>query len=116
MEDMLNDIEISFEYLDSDPKTAEDVKNNFPIQFRKMISIYWVGILDRVARKLTYDCLQPRLDEIFTQNYYDNAFKISLRYFNEKFSDKEYWKSTLLRLLLLEFDEILQKMYIFDEV
>ncbi len=116
MEDMLNDIEISFEYLDSDPKTVEDVKTNFPTQFRKMISISWVGILDRVARKLTYDCLQPRLDEIFTQNYYDNAFKISLRYFNEKFSDKEYWKSTLLRLLLLEFDEILQKMYIFDEV
>ncbi len=116
MHDMLNDISISYEHLENDLETVDYVKKNFLEQFRKLISLNWYVILDTVSKKLTYDCLQPELNQIFIENYYDYAFKKSLRYFDKKFSDEGYWKNALLYLLLIEFDGILQKMYIFDEV
>lgn len=118
-EDMLRDIEISYEYLDTtgmDEAELEEMKDKFTSTFRNLVSQNWNYMLGKVAKQLSYDCLQPELAQIYSKYYYDCAFKTSLRLFNQKFSSDEYWKNHLLDLILQECDEILQKMYIFDEV
>lgn len=118
-EDMLRDIEISYEYLDTtdiDEEKLTEMKDEFTKTFRNLISQNWDHMLSSIAKQLTYDCLQPDLAHIYMNYYYDSAFKKSLRLFNHKFSDNTYWENHLLELILLECDKTLQKMYVFDEV
>ena len=118
-EDMLHDIEISYEYLDTTDISEEkltEMKLVFAKTFRNLISQNWNYMLSRIAKQLTYDCLQPDLTHIYSKYYYDCAFKKSLNLFNDKFSTDTYWENHLLKLILRECNEILQKMYVFDEV
>ena len=118
-DDMLHDIEISYKYLDTagiEETELEKLKETFTSTFRNLVSYNWNYILGKVAKQLSYDCLQSELTQIFSNCSYDCAFKKSLRLFNQKFSDEEYWKNHLLNLVLQECDNILQKMYVFDEV
>ncbi len=118
-EDMLRSIKISYDYLDitgMDEAELEEMKDNFTSIFRYSLSVRWDSILSEVAKQLSYDCLQAELQHIYLNYYYDDAFKRNLRLFNQKFSDNEYWKNHLLKLILQKCNELLQKMYIFDEV
>lgn len=118
-EDMLRDIEISYEYLDTSDINEEkltDMKLVFANTFRNLISENWNYMLNKIAKQLTYDCLQPDLTHIYSNYYYDCAFKKSLNLFNDKFSTNTYWENHLLKLILRECNEILQKMYVFDEI
>lgn len=117
MDDVLASFNISFDYLSSESADIIDkVKNNFPTQFQYLVSISWTGIVDNVAKKLSYDCLLPHIDNFFIQYQYDQAFRKSLLYFNAMFSTSNYWGNHLFDLFKTELDEILQRMYIFDEV
>ena len=116
---MLRSIKISYDYLDitgMDEAELEEMKDNFTSIFRYSLSVRWDSILSEVAKQLSYDCLQAELQHIYLNYYYDDAFKRNLRLFNQKFSDNEYWKNHLLKLILQKCNELLQKMYIFDEV
>ncbi len=118
-EDMLRDIEISYDYWDTteiDNEKSEEMMNWFNNRFRELISQNWNEMLSRIAKKLTYDCLQPDLTHIYSSYYYDCAFKKNLKLFNHKFSTNAYWEKHLLNLILKECNDILQKMYVFDEV
>lgn len=118
-EDMLRDIEISYDYLDTteiETEKLEEMKDWFTKRFRELISQNWNQMLSRIAKKLTYDCLQPDLTYIYSSYYYDCAFKKSLKLFNHKFSTNAYWEKHLLNLILKECNDTLQKMYVFDEV
>lgn len=118
-EDMLLNVAISYDYLDTteiDAEKLEEMKGWFSKRFGELISLNWNQILSRIAKQLTYDCLQPELTHIYSNNYYDLAFKKSLRLFNSKFSTDIYWEQHLQNLILKECNNILQKMYVFDEV
>lgn len=116
MEDMINDFEISYEHLQGEPGIIENVKNTFPTQFNQLIRNRWWIITDNLAKKLTYDCLQPDLNQIFYNYSWDRAFRVSLAYIDKQFTTDKYWQANLLDLIEKEFDELLQKMYIYDEV
>ena len=116
MEDMINDFIISYEHLDGDPKIVEEVKTTFSNQFRKLVIDYWWVIIDSVAKKLTYTCLQPTLNEILYTYTWDGAFRAILKFIDQQFSSYNYWQSNLLPLIEAEFNNLLQKMYIYDEV
>lgn len=116
MDDMINDFGISYEHLQGGSDIIENVKSTFPTQFNQLIRNRWILIIDSIAKKLTYDCLQPELNQIFYSNYWDLAFRICLSYIDSKFSAATFWQDNLLKLVEEEFDEILQKMYVYDEV
>ncbi len=116
MNEILDSFHISFDYITAKPAIINDVINGFPTLFQRLIFINWYNIIDNVAKKLSYDCLLPQIDEIFIQNSYDSAFRISLQFFYQVFSKNNYWEKNLLNLFEIEFDNILQKMYIFDEI
>lgn len=116
MEDMINDFDISYVHLQGDSEIIETVKNTFPMQFDQLIRTRWGSIIDSVAKKLTYDCLQPDLNQIFYNYSWDTAFRIGLAYIDKQFSSDNYWQVNLLSLIEKEFDELLQKMYVYDEV
>ena len=118
-DDMLHDIEISYKYLDTagiEETELEKLKETFTSTFRNLVSYNWNYILGKVAKQLSYDCLQSELTQIFSNCSYDCAFKKSLRLFNQKFSDEEYWKNHLLNLVLHACDNRLHTMYVFAEV
>jgi hypothetical protein len=60
--------------------------------------------------------LQPDLNQIFYNYSWDSAFRIGLAYIDKQFSSDNYWQENLLPLIAKEFDELLQKMYVYDEV
>lgn len=116
MEDMINDFEISYKHLQGELEIIENVKNTFSMQLNQLIRNRWEIIIDSIAKKLTYDCLQPGLNTIFCNYSWDMAFRLSLKHIDAQFSNDNYWQKNLLDLINKEFDELLQKMYIFDEV
>lgn len=116
MEEMINDFDISYEYLEGESEVIANIKNSFPTQFNQLIRNRWGIIINNLAKKLTYDCLQPNLNLIFYNYSSDRAFRESLAYIDKQFSNDKYWQENLLTLIEKEFDELLQKMYIYDEV
>lgn len=116
MEEMINDFEISYKYLEGESEVIENIKSSFPTQFSQLIRNRWWIIIDSLAKKLAYDCLQPDLNHIFYNYSWDRAFRLSLAYIDRQFSNDKYWKDNLLVLIEKEFNELLQKMYIYDEV
>jgi hypothetical protein len=118
-DDVLRDIQISYDYLDTteiDAEKLEKMKAWFNKKLREIISLNWNQILSRIAKQLSYDCLQPELRNVYSCYYYDSAFKKSLELFNSKFSTNAYWEQYLQILINKECNNILQKMYVFDEV
>lgn len=116
MDDMINDFVISYNHLQGEQEIIEIVKRTFPDQFNKLIKNHWWGIIDNVAKKLTYDCLQSELNKIFYNYSWDSAFRKTLEYMDKMFSSDGYWQENLLPIIEQEFDALLQKMYIYDEV
>lgn len=113
--DMINDFVISYEFL-SENNDIEKVKTEFPTKLRELLKERWWIVIDNVAKKLSYDCLQPDFNDCFYNYSWDTGFRKSLNVLNDKFSSVNYWHDNLLKLVAEEVDSILQKMYVFDEV
>lgn len=115
-DDIINNYKISFAHLYAKDDIAEHLKETFPGEFRMHIENEWIYIIDRIAKNLTYDAMQPDLDYIYNAYSYDTAFRESLKLFDKRYSDESFWEKKLLEQLTQEFNAVLQKMYVYDEV
>ncbi len=115
LNDMVNDFDISYDFL-AENNDLDSIKAEFQMKLRALIKERWWIIVDNIAKKLTYDCLQPDLNNCFHYYSWDTGFRNSLKLINNKFSSVDYWHDNLLVLVKAEVDSVLQKMYIFDEV
>lgn len=115
LNDLINDFSISYDYL-SDITDLELETYDFEARLRTLIVQRWWTIVDSISKKLSYDCLQPDLNNCFHYNSWDKGFRESLILMDSKFSSVDYWYGNLEKLVVEEVDLILQKMYIFDEV
>ncbi|MGH4126310.1 MAG: GTPase domain-containing protein [Clostridium sp.] len=113
--DMINDFDISYKFL-VENDDSEKIKNEFPSKLKELLKERWWVVIDNVAKKLSYDCLQPDFNDCFYNYSWDTGFRKSLMVLNDKFSSVNYWHDNLLKLVAAEVDSILQKMYVFDEV
>ncbi|WP_444644961.1 GTPase domain-containing protein [Caproiciproducens sp. R1] len=111
--DLINNLSISFDYLYNSGLTDE-VKSQFPSRFKDLLQDNWWNIIERMAKKLSYDCLSKEFEEAFYFCSWSDGFRESLKVIQQKFSSVEYWQKNIIDLLKSEANDLLQKMYIFD--
>ena len=58
LNDMVNDFDISYDFLAKN-NDSDSIKAEFQTKLRALIKERWWIIVDNIAKKLTYDCLQP---------------------------------------------------------
>lgn len=111
--DLINNFSISFDYLDDSDQTDE-VKAKFPSRFEDLLRDNWWNIIERMAKKLSYDCLNKEFEEAYLYRSWSDGFRESLKVIDGKFSSIEYWQANIIDLMRSEANDLLQKMYIFD--
>ena len=94
LNDMVNDFDISYDFL-AENNDLDSIKAEFQMKLRALIKERWWIIVDNIAKKLTYDCLQPDLNNCFHYYSWDTGFRNSLKLINNKFSSVDFWHDNL---------------------
>lgn len=112
--DILNNVSISYKYLEQSNSNYYKVLHEFPNQFIELIKINWSSIINSISKQLAYDCIMNEFERIFMLYSWDTALRKSLELFDLKFNSLDYWSENISKLFYKELNALLQKMYIFD--
>ena len=92
--------------------------NEFENRFEEVLRSDIVNIIDRVAKRLSYDCFEDKFWECYNWKSRQTGFLDNLELFNSLFSSQEYWEENLEIAFKDEYARILSRMcdYIIEEV
>lgn len=84
--------------------------NEFEDRFFKLLEIDIVNIIDRVAKKLSFDCFEEKFWQCYNWKSRQTGFIENLNLFDSLFSSQEYWKINLVETFKDEYLRILSRM------
>lgn len=84
--------------------------NEFEDRFFKLLEIDIVNIIDRVAKKLSFDCFEERFWQCYSWKSRQTGFVENLNLFDSLFGSQEYWKTNLVEAFKDEYLRILSRM------
>lgn len=92
--------------------------NKLEDEFREILHKEFANICDRVAKKLSYDCMEERFWECYNWKSRQEGFRENLKLFELLFSDADYWNHNLKNAFYDEYIHILTRMceFIVEEV
>lgn len=82
----------------------------FEDRFYSILHNDFINVCDRVAKKLSYDCMEKRFWECYNWKSRQAGFVENLDLFEALFSDAEYWSQNLCDAFYEEYNRILSRM------
>lgn len=84
--------------------------NDFEDRFYSILKSDFTNVCDRVAKKLSYDCMEERFWECYNWKSRQVGFVENLDLFESLFGNSEYWMKNLMNTFYDEYDRILSRM------
>lgn len=82
----------------------------FENRFSQVLNSDIVNIVDRVAKKMSYDFFEDKFWSCYNWKSRQTGFKENLELFYDLFSDEDYWKNNLEKAFFQEYSRIVNRM------
>ncbi len=107
-------IDYSNLFMADESKKIEFIKA-FEEHFSELLEIAYDNMIDRIAKRLSYDCIEESFWKCYDWKSRQEGFKENLELFSNAFSDIEYWKRSVSLQFENEMSIIVAKMCVVVE-
>ncbi|WP_177235838.1 GTPase domain-containing protein [Paenibacillus sp. UNCCL52] len=112
--DWKTNFDIDFSNLNPIQGSGQAVINEAPSALTQQFIMHRHQIVRSIAKSFSYDLLKVSFEKCYLYTSYDSGFRKNMSVFNETYSNLEYWQKGLEKLLKIELEALLAKMYLYE--